>query len=381
MRLELVEGQAPRLRCCSDTILAIGGGTMVNLKLGLLATLLVLASVACPAWAATPLPGCAAPPQTVAAGHPMVVTINPATAWQPRGGLVLVEIRGDATILAGLILRACIGWVGPEGAASTKEAAVERRASDRTDIINIGVELPDIQLIKGSWPDRIWHGQERFTGLGIVPLANLRILGANESGVVLDETRQVGITSLWYATITALACVIGAIALLHELARRRGVLANVAPLPGRLPGQMLLLRLITASNGRASLSQLQVLLWTFVVGASSVYVMCLSGDLIDVTNGTLALLGIAGASSLLAASQKTSGGGAQPSWTDLTAPEDGSPGTDVKRLQMLIFTLISAAFVLVKVLTSYVIPDIPNGYLLLMGISNGVYIGGKFTQR
>ena len=61
-------------------------------------------------------------------------------------------------------------------------------------------------------------------------------------------------------------------------------------------------------------------------------------------------------------------------------PEDGSPGTDVKRVQMLFFTVISAAFVLLKVVTSYVIPDIPTGYLLLMGISNGVYVGGKFAK-
>jgi hypothetical protein len=50
---------------------------------------------------------------------------------------------------------------------------------------------------------------------------------------------------------------------------------------------------------------------------------------------------------------------------------------DVTRVQMLIFTLISAGFVMIKVLTSYEIPEIPAGYLLLMGISNGVYIAGR----
>jgi hypothetical protein len=32
---------------------------------------------------------------------------------------------------------------------------------------------------------------------------------------------------------------------------------------------------------------------------------------------------------------------------------------------------------MIKVLTSYEIPEIPAGYLLLMGISNGVYIAGR----
>jgi len=119
-----------------------------------------------------------------------------------------------------------------------------------------------------------------------------------------------------------------------------------------------------------------------VIGAGAVYVMCLSGNLINVTNGALTLLGIAGASSLLAATRPPAGTDptTQPSWADLVAPEDGSEGTDPRRVQMLLFTVISAAFVSMKVLTSYVIPDVPDGYLLLMGISNGVYIGGKYAK-
>ena len=38
-----------------------------------------------------------------------------------------------------------------------------------------------------------------------------------------------------------------------------------------------------------------MVLWTFVVAASAVYVMVLSGELIEVTTGTLVLLGISGA--------------------------------------------------------------------------------------
>ena len=53
---------------------------------------------------------------------------------------------------------------------------------------------------------------------------------------------------------------------------------------------------------------------------------------------------------------------------------------DVTRFQMLLFTLITAAFVLMNVVTTYVIPDIPTGFLTLMGISNGVYLGAKVAQ-
>src|SRR5205814_8978695 len=55
------------------------------------------------------------------------------------------------------------------------------------------------------------------------------------------------------------------------------------------------IRIITTPNGYASLSRLQMVVWTFVVAASAVYVMALSGDLIEVTTGTLVLLGISGA--------------------------------------------------------------------------------------
>jgi hypothetical protein len=40
--------------------------------------------------------------------------------------------------------------------------------------------------------------------------------------------------------------------------------------------------------------------------------------------------------------------------------------------------LIASLFVLLKVETDSVIPVIPDGILLLMGISNGVYLAPKF---
>jgi uncharacterized protein YqgC (DUF456 family) len=49
-------------------------------------------------------------------------------------------------------------------------------------------------------------------------------------------------------------------------------------------------------------------------------------------------------------------------------------------MQMLMFTLIAAAFVAAKVSVSYVIPEIPEGFQILMGISNAVYVGAKVTQ-
>jgi len=46
---------------------------------------------------------------------------------------------------------------------------------------------------------------------------------------------------------------------------------------------------------------------------------------------------------------------------------------------MLYFTFITAVFVLLKVIISYEIPAIPEGFPILMGISNSVYVGSKFA--
>ena len=58
------------------------------------------------------------------------------------------------------------------------------------------------------------------------------------------------------------------------------------------------LLLIVSQSGYASLSQFQIVLWTFLIGASAIYVMALSGELIEITNGTLILLGISGAAAI-----------------------------------------------------------------------------------
>ncbi len=69
----------------------------------------------------------------------------------------------------------------------------------------------------------------------------------------------------------------------YVFARNRGV-----------PGKGLLLWMISTPNGVASFSQAQIVLWTFLIGALCIYVMALSGVLIDITDSTLVLLGISG---------------------------------------------------------------------------------------
>jgi hypothetical protein len=128
------------------------------------------------------------------------------------------------------------------------------------------------------------------TLFGMIPTAELRVLaaeGAGQPGVELDTTRDIGVTSKELAAILALIFAIGIGFLLYRFARNLGV-----------PGNDIILRIISTARGWASLAQFQIILWTLVIGSGAVYVMTLTGQLIGITGGTLGLLGIAGAAAV-----------------------------------------------------------------------------------
>jgi hypothetical protein len=88
--------------------------------------------------------------------------------------------------------------------------------------------------------------------------------------------------------------------------------------------------------------------------------------------------GLAGPASTVA-SARTAAVTRTPRLQDLVV-WDGSNEIDVSRLQMLFFTLVAATFVSLKVLSQNEIPTISNGLLVLMGLSNGVYVSSKFVS-
>jgi hypothetical protein len=261
-----------------------------------------------------------------------------------------------------------------------------------------------------------------------------------------------------------------AFVLLSLSARSRGVPGRNRPVLG----------IISTRDGYASLSQFQLITWSFLVGVGAVYVLTLSGGLIDVPDQMLVLLGITGVTTLgarlpegtaksdtpklsdpttddvgglavvapspnslgvrwnAAKSRKydvqysadsgaswtlfthnvvhewcritglqpdldymvrvrctdITGGGdgawsspargrtlaalREPRWSDLMVADDTNE-IDVTRVQMLFFTLIAASFVAVRLFNSYEIPLVPDGFLWLMGLSNGVYLSAKFV--
>lgn len=145
---------------------------------------------------------------------------------------------------------------------------------------------------------------------------------------------------------------------------------------------------VSGKYGRASLSLVQILLWTVLVFSASFYVLVVSGKLLDLTNEVLMLLGIAGGSSVIAkitASARNEKGreiaAAQPKvpeWLDLFQTV-GRP--DLYKVQMALFTMLAAVFVTGKIYGTLEFPELPAGLLTLIGISNGVYLGAKATSK
>jgi hypothetical protein len=325
----------------------------------------------------------------------VVVELDPTTIWRPRGSEVRLVFSGSGIAVQNV--QACFGWSTDPGSASAGGGAVGylvsplvRSITNNEGKIEYGATVPDLAGTQVFWINRILGNTPiQFTGLFVVPVARMQVLATilmpDRSIVRVPVALPVGVTSVWYGiALTALAVFLSALGLYFVIANRA------------LPGNNPILKVIATRDGFASLSQFQIILWTFVVGAAAIYVMALSGNLIGITSGTLVLLGIAGVTTILARvppiGAKSGGGPAgsggsgppaasrAPKWSDLVIVDRALQEIDVTRVQMLIFTMISASFVALKVLTSYEIPEIPEGYLALMGISNGVYLTGKHVN-
>jgi len=394
-------------------------------------------------------PSCNASAKAIAGGASVVQAAEESLqhkSWQARGGEIQFTVNSFTPIPADASVLVCFRWKSskPENIKFIENRPSRLELSSDGKLLKVTTTVP---VSLGPQPSDVSEA------LPFVPLAEVRILAIDnkKKELVADASTAIGITHpLAALTLAVAAVVLGFVILYIAVARR-------LEHPGILKANWLL-RIISTPGAVASLSQFQILLWTFVVAASAVYVMALSGQLIVITNGMLILLGIAGAAvvaakahneaqsataeatAVRAASEhaaaeidkaaaeavaSTNSAGAAhieaakgaaaktaeekaklakatreradaikdppttqiPRWSDLivneTVQDDGTRTReiDVTRFQMLLFTVIAAVFVLLNVLTTYVIPEISVGFQTLLGISNGVYMGSKIVQR
>ena len=143
--------------------------------------------------------------------------------------------------------------------------------------------------------------------------------------------------------------------------------------------------------GGYSISLVQIIFWTFITIFGLVYVHRISEDFLVITPQVLTLLGIGGGTALGAKMNARSNLFNIPSYylrfvTRKRIPKlkdiisiDGQP--NIFKFQMLAFTLIIGCFVIVDILKNYSFPEIPDNMVLMMGISNLIYLGNEVTIK
>ena len=334
--------------------------------------------------------GCNSVEKPLSAGGASIVpeAVGQQKAWQPRGGEITFTVRSFVPIPADSQVLVCFRWKRlterPDDFISTRPTHLDLGDGGRT--LRVTVVVP---MHLRNPPSR-FSGDGEFAAFHLVPLADVRILvlakdASGNFAVAADVSHAIGVTHPAYAFALALFTVLAVFGVLTVISHRR--LKRVG-----IDGLDPVLRIITTADGYASLSHFQMILWTFVVAASAVYVMVLSGELIQITTGTLVLLGISGAVAVATKVHDQSQAPAEeaaaaplpprkPRWSDLMVSEvNGRREIDITRVQMLYFTMITATFVVMRVAATYVIPEIPEGFQLLMGLSNAVYMGSKVAS-
>ncbi len=322
----------------------------------------------------------AQPKETLHAFQPKIrVTVDPETYYQPRLGEVRIVVENvdpsDNTSVTDIPIAVQFRWKTKHDSGSWVESTYLRTLEiPNPKRILIGATVPELgdapsNAFAGVFDDQ--EGTRSF--LTLIPDLEVWVTGAKQEkpGFSIDEVDVIGVTTFWFGAFAAGGTVALLLLFLHFHR------------PAGLRGASLFLQIIETDGHRASLSQFQIVLWTLVIGGSTAYVMAMSGNLIPLTTGTLALLGISSVATLgssfaagpAPATKPAIDPSVQPRWADLVA-DDGQ--IDVTRTQMLFFTVLMAFYVVAHVIDTYQIPPIPETFLTLMGLSNGVYLVNKF---
>jgi len=179
---------------------------------------------------------------------------------------------------------------------------------------------------------------------------------------------------------------------------------------------------LSVKDGSVSISKTQIVIWTVVVLFGIIYVYWVSEGFLDITPQILLLLGIGGGTAVTAkyiatkpnqnpAPGGAAGGAAAPPPATPATPPPATPAapgaaaggtatpppatpvtppaappagagvpSDFFKVQMLVFTVVIAVIVFKEIITTNAFPDLPGNYVMVMGISNAVYLGNKYQK-
>jgi hypothetical protein len=140
--------------------------------------------------------------------------------------------------------------------------------------------------------------------------------------------------------------------------------------------------------GTYSISVTQALFWTFIVAFSCVYVYMLKAAFIVIPSQILILLGITGgtalASRINAVSKDVVPNDLMKDIRKKRTPKlrdmiSIGGRMNVYKFQMMVFTLVTGIIVMAELIKACNFPGIPNTLIVLMGVSNTLYLGNEVT--
>jgi hypothetical protein len=146
--------------------------------------------------------------------------------------------------------------------------------------------------------------------------------------------------------------------------------------------------LFIGSDKEPSLSLFQIFFWTVITVWGLIYVYIVTGALLTMTASMMVLLGIAGTGSVLARWIAPPDPPAAPAVPPDRVPKpfefwqilSTNGNFDLLKLQLFVFTLMIGVYVISRLADTAAFPDLDTNTLLLLGVSQGVYIGGKLAS-
>jgi hypothetical protein len=147
--------------------------------------------------------------------------------------------------------------------------------------------------------------------------------------------------------------------------------------------------IVTSEDNCYSLSRFQIYIWTVWVVIAFVAIAFYSCSFPAIPNNLAILMGINGLTTVLSTSisnqKKTIIRQSSPSfYRDIFLDQKGT--LDLPRTQMFIWTIVILVTYIYIFLHHYYsgnpsLPDVDSGLLILMGVSNGAYLGVKATDK
>lgn len=280
---------------------------------------------------------------------------------QPLGLSVRLPRPEKPLVASGLAACMSAGLAGPGAARPALVAAV--RGEDGT--VSVDLELP-----AGALTFAVSDLRQR-----------VRVAVATKDGQ-LAKIGQIQFLTPVYGLLIATLATLALVVLVAYLLK-----------DPRHPKQSFWAGLFMGYDGSASLTLLQMALWTTITVWALIYVFLRTWELLSVTTEVMTLLGFAGATTVgarvIAAARVPAvieNGAAKPVERDPArfrfAQLFQSAGRfDLVKLQLFVFTLLIACYVVFRVLWDGAFPALDGNFLLLMGISNGAYIMNKFVGK